>query len=135
VNTRRLERALQNAGFRPDSEQVWRWRVASEAVRAEVKVELLADLDSQANQVTVRFDDCERLGAVNLRGTGHATQDIEFRTLSAKVGEDLRIPSHRDRLLSQISSSWIIPKSSSPRRARTRLRQSRNSAKSWLVPE
>lgn len=90
VNTARLERALRNAEFEPDSEQVWRWRVVSDEVRAEVKFELLADLDGEANETTLHFDDCERLGAVNLRGTKYATQDVESRTLTAKVGDDRR---------------------------------------------
>jgi len=90
VNTARLERALRNAEFHPDSEQVWRWRVVNDEVRAEVKFELLADLDSEANEATIHFNDCERLGAVNLRGTKYATQDVESRTLTAKVGEDRR---------------------------------------------
>lgn len=68
VNTARLERALRNAKFEPDSEQVWRWRVVNDEVRVEVKFELLADLDNEANEATLHFDDCERLGAVNLRG-------------------------------------------------------------------
>lgn len=88
VNTARLERALRNTEFEPNSEQVWRWRVISDEVRAEVKFELLADLDNEANEATVHFDDCERLGAVNLRGTKYATQDIESRTLTARVGDD-----------------------------------------------
>lgn len=90
VNTARLERALRNAEFEPDNEQVWRWRVVNDEVRAEVKCELLADLDGEANEATTRFDDCERLGAVNLRGTKYATQDVESRTLTAKVGDDWR---------------------------------------------
>ncbi len=90
VNTARLERALRNAEFHPDSEQVWRWRVVNDEVRAEVKFELLADLDSEANEATFHFSDCERLGAVNLRGTKYATQDVESRTLTARVGEDRR---------------------------------------------
>lgn len=88
VNSGRLERALRNAEFKPDSEQVWRWRVISDEIRAEVKFELLADLDNEANEATVHFDDCERLGAVNLRGTKYATQDIETRTLTARIGDD-----------------------------------------------
>ena len=90
VNTARLERALRNAEFEPDSEQVWRWRVISDEIRAEVKFELLADLDNEANEATVHFDDCERLGAVNLRGTKYATQDIESRKLTARIGDDQR---------------------------------------------
>jgi hypothetical protein len=59
-------------------------------VRAEVKFELLADLEDQANEATVHFNGCDQLGAVNLRGTRFATQDVESRTLRAKVGDDLR---------------------------------------------
>ena len=90
VNTARLERALRHAEFEPDSNQVWRWRVADEELRAEVKFELLADLDDEANEATVQFDNCECLGAVNLRGTRYAARDITLRALSAKVGDDLR---------------------------------------------
>lgn len=88
VNTARLELALRNAEFEADSEKVWRWRMVTKELRAEVKFELLADLDDQANEATLIFDDCEHLGAVNLRGTKYAIQDIEPRTLTAKVGDD-----------------------------------------------
>lgn len=90
VNTARLERALRHAEFEPDSNQVWRWRVANEVLRAEVKFELLADLDHEANEATVRFDNCDYLGAVNLRGTRYAARDVTLRALTAKVGDDLR---------------------------------------------
>ena len=90
VNTARLERALRHAEFEPDSNQVWRWRLANEELRAEVKFELLADLDTEANEATVLFDDCERLGAVNLRGTRYAARDVMLRHLTAKVGDDVR---------------------------------------------
>jgi len=89
VNTARLERALRQAEFEPDSYKVWRWRVANEDICAEVKFELLADLDNEANEATVRFDDCDRLGAVNLRGTRYAARDVTLRTLTAKVGDDV----------------------------------------------
>jgi hypothetical protein len=90
VNTARLERALRHADFEPDSNQVWRWRVANEEMRAEVKFELLADLDNEANEAIVQFDHCECLGAVNLRGTGYAARDVTLRTLRTKVGDDFR---------------------------------------------
>ena len=90
VNAVRLENALRNAEFEPDSEQVWRWRVVTDEFRAEVKFELLADLEDQPNEATLVFDDCDRLGAVNLRGTRFATQDVESRTLTAKVGDEQR---------------------------------------------
>lgn len=86
VNGKRLERALRNAEFEPDEHNVWRWRSMSGDRRAVVKFELLADLDEQPAEVTVRFDDCETLGAVNLRGTRYAARDVETRTLHARTG-------------------------------------------------
>jgi hypothetical protein len=90
VNTERLERALKNAEFEPDSEQIWRWKVISEGARAVVKFELLADRDDQQAGANFRFDNCEQLGATNLRGTKYAVDDIEVRTLTAKIGGDRR---------------------------------------------
>ena len=86
VNTRRLEQALRNAEFVPDRERVWRWATISDGVRAVVKFELLADLETEPNGATVIFDDCEHLGAANLRGTGFAARDVEVRRISAKDG-------------------------------------------------
>lgn len=81
----RLEQALLNAEFVPDSERMWRWNLNDpDGVRATVKFELLADLDSEPNQATVSFDDCTYLGAANLRGTGYAARDIQIHELSAK---------------------------------------------------
>lgn len=88
VNTERLERALKNAEFEPDNELVWRWRVVSDKTHAVVKFELLADRDDKPFDATFNFDNCEHLGAANLRGTKYAAEDIEVRTLTAKVGED-----------------------------------------------
>jgi hypothetical protein len=88
-NATRLEGALNRAGFRPDSERVWRWK--DQAVpEMLVKVEFLADLDDVPNQQTVSFDDCESLGAVNLRGTGFATRDWEMRTITSVVDGETR---------------------------------------------
>ena len=81
VNTRRLEDALRNAEFEPDGEREWRWVTDGPGPKSVVKFELLADLDDQPAQVTISFDGCESLGAVNLRGTGFATRDLEVRTL------------------------------------------------------
>ena len=86
VNTSRLEQALRNADFHADDERSWRWQTETPGSRAVVKFELLADLDDQPAGTTVLFDDCENLGAANLRGTGFAARDIEVRTLSAKDG-------------------------------------------------
>lgn len=84
VNARRLERALLNAEFEPDTEHVWRWRTGDGG--AVVKFELLADLDDQPAGATVVFAGCNDLGAANLRGTGFAVRDIDARQLRARVG-------------------------------------------------
>lgn len=86
VNTARLERALRNAEFEPDGSLVWRWAADGTTTRTVVKFELLADLDDAPAESTIRFDECERLGAVNLRGTGFASRDIVVRTLSTRIG-------------------------------------------------
>lgn len=91
THTARLEQALVNAEFRPDSERVWRWNLRTDTGRkTEVKFELLADLVDQPQGAIVRFDDCQQLGAVNLRGTGYAARDVQERTLRAKDGGILR---------------------------------------------
>lgn len=82
VNAARLERALRNAQFTPDANNVWRWR-SDAGPQAVIKFELLADLDNHPSEAIIRFDGCKDLGAVNLRGTGLAAQDIEIRTLKA----------------------------------------------------
>jgi hypothetical protein len=89
VNTKRLEEALRNAEFEPDNERVWRWLADGTSVKTVVKFELLADLDSEPNEATVRFDACDNLGAVNLRGTGFASRDPVVQQLTAKIGGDL----------------------------------------------
>ena len=86
VNTVRLERALRNAEFEPDTERVWRWVADGAGARTVVKFELLADLDTAPATSTVHFDACERLGAMNLRGTGFASRDVEVRDLQAGIG-------------------------------------------------
>lgn len=86
VNTSRLEQALRNAEFEPDSERVWRWAAEGSAPSTVVKFELLADLHDVATETTVTFEGCDQLGAVNLRGTGFASRDVEQRELRARVG-------------------------------------------------
>ena len=51
-----------------------------------MKFEPLADLHDQKEGVTVSFDECENFGAVNLRGTGFVTRDIEVHNLTARFG-------------------------------------------------
>ena len=92
VNAGRLETALVAAGFEPDGEYVWRWRAEASSMPMLVKFELLADLDTAPAQTTVIFDDCERLGAVNLRGTGFAARDRSQPDHFATVGFRLSEP-------------------------------------------
>jgi hypothetical protein len=86
VNTATLEQALRNAEFKPDTERVWRWSTATNGVATVVKFELLADLDNEPTEAIVAFDNCEHLGAINLRGTGVAARDTEPLTLRAVDG-------------------------------------------------
>ena len=51
-----------------------------------MKFELLADLPDKLAGSEIRFDNCERLGAANLRGTGFAARDIVVREMTAKIG-------------------------------------------------
>lgn len=87
VNTARLEQALHNAEFVPEDGRIWRWVATGEAGATVVKFELLADLHDQPTEATISFDECESLGALNLRGTGFASHDVEVRELSARFGE------------------------------------------------
>jgi len=86
VNTARLERALRNAEFEPDDTRTWRWIAVESRPTTVVKFELLADRGDISTQTVLKFEDCENLGAVNLRGTGYASRDIEIHRLSARVG-------------------------------------------------
>lgn len=86
VQTRWLERALLNAEFEPDAERIWRWKADGPEQGTVIKFELLADLENQASGARIVFDECESLGAANLRGTGFAARDIEVRSLTTKIG-------------------------------------------------
>lgn len=86
VNTARLERALHNAEFVPEDGRIWRWVAGSGTGTTVVKFELLADLRNQPAEAMIAFDECKSLGALNLRGTGFASLDIEVRELSARFG-------------------------------------------------
>ena len=84
VNAGRLEGALRDAGFVPEDGRSWRWVTGRASGAAIIKFELPADLRDQPAEATVVFDACENLGALNLRGTGFATRDMEVRELSAR---------------------------------------------------
>ncbi len=77
---------MRNAEFEPASPLVWRWRSIDGGIPAEVKFELLADLPGEPAQAIIVFDDCDSLGAINLRGTGFAARDMERRTLTGRLG-------------------------------------------------
>jgi hypothetical protein len=72
-NARRLEGALKAANFIPESAKLWCWKDQT-LPGSVVKVEFLADLDSAPSESVVRFDDCDSLGAINLRGSGFASE-------------------------------------------------------------
>jgi hypothetical protein len=94
VHAARLEEALRNAEFEPDDERVWRWTMSDPTgSRATVKFELLADLDTEPDGVTVRFSDCDHLGAANLRGTGYAVLDRQIHHL---IANDHGVRRHAD---------------------------------------
>lgn len=83
-HARRLEIALKNADFRVDSEQIWRWEtVQGGGYKAVIKFELLADLDDQPQGANIHFNRTEKLGAINLRGTGYASKDYTPTSLVA----------------------------------------------------
>ena len=83
VNAARLEQALRNAGFEPDTGRVWRWIGRNLSPPAVIKFELLADLPDQRANATIRFTGADQLGAANLRGTSFASRDVEVQRLSA----------------------------------------------------
>lgn len=59
----------------------------ADGVAAVVKFEILADLPDKPGAAEIAFDDCDSLGAVNLRGTGFAARDFERRVLTGRIGE------------------------------------------------
>lgn len=107
----RLERALRNAEFAPDGQRAWRWVAAGPAPRVVVKFELLADQDDLPSEAAVTFDGCDDLGAVNLRGTGYASRDVEVRQLRARIGgvdhtAELNVTGLAGFLLAKAAAAW-----------------------------
>ncbi|MFH0945260.1 MAG: hypothetical protein V2A76_08690 [Planctomycetota bacterium] len=74
-----VERALVRLGFSP-TQDGWRW--TGPVSGTSVRIEFLCELDDQAAGVTVRPPGCDRLCAVNLRGTGFVTQDYVLRRVA-----------------------------------------------------
>jgi len=111
VHTARLETALRNAEFEPDAERAWRWTAEGPGARVVVRFELLADLDDHPEGATVTFDECEDLGAANLRGTGYAARDVEVRQVSSKIGGvvhtvDVNVAGLAGFLLAKIAAAY-----------------------------
>lgn len=76
-----------------------------------IKLEVLADLDYERAGSIINFDACERLGAVNLRGTGFAARDIEVRHLRARIGGvdyavDVNVTGLAGFLLAKIAAAY-----------------------------
>ena len=76
----------RKTGFTPTSERVWRWVIEEPTKpKVEVRFELLADLDSRPSGDILSFDECDQLGAVNLRGTRFAARDKRTIKMSAEI--------------------------------------------------
>ena len=90
VNASRLERALRNAEFFPERDQIWRWVSNQPGSSSIIKFELLADLHNRRANTEFVFKGCSDLGAVNLRGTGFASRDTEVRELEAWIDGVMR---------------------------------------------
>jgi hypothetical protein len=52
-----------------------------------VKIEFLADLKDVEDHKTFIFDGCDSLGAINLRGTGFASQDWTLHSFTALIDD------------------------------------------------
>lgn len=110
-HARRLEIALRNADFTPDSERVWRWEsTQGGSYRAVIKFELLADLDDSPQGADIEFNQTEVLGAVNLRGTGYASRDfapllIQALDQGAKVSAEVNVTGLAGYLLAKTAAA------------------------------
>jgi hypothetical protein len=111
ANSRRLEHALRNAEFEPDGERAWRWVAEGTSSKTVVKFELLADLDTEPAQSTVRFAGADGLGAVNLRGTGFASRDFVVHELRTRIGgvvhlADVKVTGLAGFLLAKVAAAY-----------------------------
>lgn len=86
-----LQAALERAGFAPAPKSVGRWQWQVDVEGALVRVDLLCDnADVQAEHV-IRVSD--RLGIMNLRGTGYVTDDFAVHPLAGSLhsGEQVTV--------------------------------------------
>lgn len=106
-----LEDALRKANFSPDeTTEGWRWVTRVEGPR--VKIEFLCELDDKPEEAIVTPLGCDRLAAVNLRGTSYVTEDFEWEELSGEIADGTLV-THRVRfaglegyLMSKIHVAW-----------------------------
>jgi hypothetical protein len=78
-----VERALARLEFAPTDNDGWRWRGVVDGSAAIV--EFLCDLPEYREGEYVCPRGCEKLAAVNLRGTGYVARDFQWRDLLGEL--------------------------------------------------
>jgi len=78
-----VERALTRLEFAPTDKDGWRWRGIVDGSPAII--EFLCDLPEYREGEYIRPRGCEKLAAVNLRGTGYVARDFQWRDLSGEL--------------------------------------------------
>ncbi len=78
-----VERALARLEFAPTDNDGWRWRGVVDGSPAII--EFLCDLPEYREGEYIRPRGCEKLAAVNLRGTGYVALDFQWRDLSDEL--------------------------------------------------
>ena len=89
ANAVRLEQALRNTGLLPAGDEFWCWTTNAATAGAVVRFELLVELPDKPTRRQIKFSQCDSLGAMNLRGTGFASRDVEVQKLRAQLDEDI----------------------------------------------
>lgn len=85
-----LEDAMRVVHFSPDeTTKGWRWDTRIEG--SKVEIEFLCELDDQPEGAIVTPVGCDRLTAVNLRGTSYVTEDFEWEELSEELVDGTRV--------------------------------------------
>lgn len=80
-----VERALVRLDFAPADNDGWRWRGGPDGSPAIV--EFLCDLPEYREGECIRPRGCEKLAAVNLRGTGYVARDFQWRELLGETSD------------------------------------------------
>lgn len=78
-----VEHALDAVAAYPDetTPDGWRWRIPVGSTR--VKIEFLCDDTTRPNREAIALPGCNRLSALNLRGTGYVARDYSERQMTA----------------------------------------------------